>query len=96
MFVPGIEMHKVTKSVDEIRHQDVKQGRNPDHIKIIGGILIPVDETDKKARAKYEDYINYIDFEGTLALFRVGLEGISTNGQTTRISSSQAQGQFKA
>ncbi|CAI6100882.1 unnamed protein product [Clonostachys chloroleuca] len=48
MFVPGIETHKFKKSVDEIRHQAVKQGRNPDHIKIIGGILIPVDETDKK------------------------------------------------
>ncbi|CAH0058298.1 unnamed protein product [Clonostachys solani] len=69
MFVPGMEAHKVKKSADEIRQQAVEQGRNPDHIKIIAGILVIADETDKKAQAKYEDYLNYIDLEGALTLF---------------------------
>ncbi|KPM42231.1 Dimethyl-sulfide monooxygenase [Neonectria ditissima] len=54
------------------RHSEAitaEQGRNPDGIKLIAGILIIVDETDEKAQARYEEYLSYADLDGSLALF---------------------------
>ncbi|KAJ4260431.1 hypothetical protein NW762_007170 [Fusarium torreyae] len=69
MFVPGMEPSAVKKSAVDIRRLAAEQGRDPNRIKLIAGILIIVDETDEKAQAKYEDYLKYVDLEGTLTLF---------------------------
>ena len=69
MFVPGWETGVVRKNVDDIRERVRQHGRDPRGIKIIAAVLVVVDETDEKARAKYEDYASYADLEGSLALF---------------------------
>ncbi|KAK7416600.1 hypothetical protein QQX98_005071 [Neonectria punicea] len=69
MFLPGMDIETVRKSVEDIKRTAVEQGRNPDGIKLIAGMLIIVDETDEKAQAKYEEYLSYADLDGSLALF---------------------------
>lgn len=69
MFIPGMEPHIVKKSVDGIRAQAQEYGRDPRSIKLIVGMLIIVDETDELAREKYEEYLEYADLEGSMALF---------------------------
>ena len=69
MFIPGMDIKTVRKSVEDIRKTAAENGRDPNHIKLIVGILIIVDETDELARAKYEEYLSHADLEGSLALF---------------------------
>lgn len=69
MFLAGLEPQGVRKSVDEIRARAVEFGRDPNSIKLITGILVIVDETDEKAQAKYQDYLDYVDLEGSATLF---------------------------
>ncbi|KAL2201867.1 alkanesulfonate monooxygenase [Sarocladium strictum] len=69
MFLPGMTPQSIRKTVDDIRGQAISQGRDPSTLKVIAGVLIIVDETDEKAQAKYEEYLQYADLEGTLNLF---------------------------
>ncbi|KAL4887681.1 luciferase-like domain-containing protein [Aspergillus karnatakaensis] len=69
MFLAGMDPAGVRKSVDDIRSQLVSQGRKPDAIKLITGILVIVDETDEKAQEKYQNYLQYVDLEGAATLF---------------------------
>ncbi|XDG09799.1 hypothetical protein ABKA04_009414 [Annulohypoxylon sp. FPYF3050] len=69
MFLPGMTPEAVKRSADDIRRLAVENGRDPSRIKLITGILIIVDETDEKAQAKYDDYLQYADLEGTMTLF---------------------------
>ncbi|KAH6679203.1 coenzyme dependent N5,N10-methylene tetrahydromethanopterin reductase [Halenospora varia] len=69
MFLPGLEPEKVRKEVDDIRARVISHGRSPDSIKFLAGILVIVDETDEKAQAKYQSYLQYADLEGAAALF---------------------------
>jgi len=69
MFLPGMEAHVVRKVADSVRKLAAEQGRNPNSLKLIAGIIIIVDETDEKAQAKWDEYLSYADDEGTLALF---------------------------
>ncbi|KAF1347302.1 xenobiotic compound monooxygenase, DszA family [Lizonia empirigonia] len=70
IFVGGQTPEKVRSSVDALRElaRD-KFGRGPNHLKIIAGITIIVDETDGKAFAKRDELLSYGDKEGALALF---------------------------
>lgn len=79
----GAQLPELVKaSVDALRAtaRD-KFGRNPDHIKVFTGISIIVDETDEKAKAKYEELLSYGDREGALALFG-GWTGHDLSGYT--------------
>ncbi|GES58460.1 xenobiotic compound monooxygenase [Aspergillus terreus] len=69
MFLPGLEPEKTKLIVEDMRKQLVEQGRAPDSIKFIAGILVIVDETDEKAQAKYEEYLAQSDLEGVATLF---------------------------
>lgn len=64
-----MDVHSVRNSVDDIRKRTAEHGRDPYGIKLIAGILVIVDESDEKARAKYEEYLSYADLEGSLTLF---------------------------
>lgn len=55
--------------MDDIRARLVQDGRDPNSIKLMVGMLASVDETDEKAQAKYEDYLKYVDLEGAATLF---------------------------
>ncbi|KAL4897036.1 luciferase-like domain-containing protein [Aspergillus ambiguus] len=69
MFVPGLEPEKTKIIIEDMRKQLVEQGRAPDSIKFITGVLVIVDETDEKAQAKYEEYLTHSDLEGVATLF---------------------------
>ncbi|KAL3459627.1 luciferase-like domain-containing protein [Aspergillus heterothallicus] len=69
MFLAGLEPSAVRKSVDDIKARAIENGRDPNSIKTITGILVIVDETDEKAQAKWEDYLKYVDLEGAATLF---------------------------
>lgn len=40
-----------------------------DSLKFIAGMMVIVDETDEKAQAKYQSYLQYANLEGAAALF---------------------------
>ncbi|CZR59353.1 related to coenzyme F420-dependent N5,N10-methylene tetrahydromethanopterin reductase and related flavin-dependent oxidoreductases [Phialocephala subalpina] len=78
MFLPGLEPHKVRKEADDIRGYAADEtisarlaahGRPKSSLKLLAGVLVIVDETDEKAQAKYQSYLQYADLEGTAALF---------------------------
>ncbi|KAJ9132245.1 Xenobiotic compound monooxygenase [Pleurostoma richardsiae] len=69
IFVGGQTPEGVKLTVDNIRSVAVREGRDPNHIKVIVGINVIVAATDEEARAKREDYLKYADTEGALALF---------------------------
>jgi alkanesulfonate monooxygenase SsuD/methylene tetrahydromethanopterin reductase-like flavin-dependent oxidoreductase (luciferase family) len=64
-----MEPSTVRKVVEDIRKRAAQHGRDPRGIKTLVGMLVIVDETDEKARQKYEEYLSYSDLEGSLALF---------------------------
>ena len=56
------------KSVAAIRESVAAAGRDPRSVLIFNLQTVIVDETDAKAKAKYEDYKQYINLDGALAL----------------------------
>jgi alkanesulfonate monooxygenase SsuD/methylene tetrahydromethanopterin reductase-like flavin-dependent oxidoreductase (luciferase family) len=52
MFLPGMHIESVRKSVLEIRQTAVEQGRDLRGLKLIVGMLVIVDETDELAQRK--------------------------------------------
>ncbi|KAL4809812.1 luciferase-like domain-containing protein [Aspergillus unguis] len=69
MFLPGMHIESVKKSVHDIRQAALEQGRDLNGLKLIVGMLIIVDETDEAAQQKYDEYLSYADLGGSLALF---------------------------
>lgn len=69
VFVAGPTPQFIRKSVDDLREQVTKLGRDPQSIKAIPVVFAIVAETDELARKKYDDYFSYVDPEGALALF---------------------------
>lgn len=69
IFIGGQTPEVVKETVRNIRAVAEKEGRHPDHIKVILGIQVIVAPTDEKAHAKRNEYLKYADKEGALALF---------------------------
>ncbi len=61
--------------VDDIRRIAGEDGRDPRSLKIFTEICVVTAPTDAEARAKYEDYLSWTDYEGALA-FYAGITGI--------------------
>ncbi|RMD40047.1 hypothetical protein DV735_g5077, partial [Chaetothyriales sp. CBS 134920] len=69
----------VTASVADVRRlAKEKFGRNPDNIKVLALVTFVLGRTEEEARAKFDDYKQYGDLEGALALFG-GWTGIDLN-----------------
>jgi FMN-dependent oxidoreductase (nitrilotriacetate monooxygenase family) len=68
VFVATPSKTVLKKSVAEIRRSVAAAGRDPRSVLIFNLQTVIVDETDAKANAKYEDYKQYIDLDGALAL----------------------------
>ncbi|KAJ5130022.1 uncharacterized protein N7515_006061 [Penicillium bovifimosum] len=79
IFIGGVTPENTRPVVDNIRRVAAENGRDPNHIKIIIGINVIVAATDEEAWAKREDYLQYADDEGCLALFG-GWTGIDLSG----------------
>ncbi|KAI9700233.1 MAG: hypothetical protein M1820_006901 [Bogoriella megaspora] len=69
IFLNGHTAELVKPSVESIRKQAAEQGRDPQSIKIVAGLLVVVAETDELAQKKYEELASYGDHEGALSLF---------------------------
>lgn len=61
--------------VADIRARAASEGRDPSKIYVYTLITIITDETEEKARAKFEDYSRYISHEGSL-VFMSGWSGV--------------------
>lgn len=69
IFIGGQTPEATRATVENIRKIAQQEGRNPNHLKIIVGINVIVAATDGEAEAKREEYLQYADAEGALALF---------------------------
>ncbi|KAL2832736.1 luciferase-like domain-containing protein [Aspergillus pseudoustus] len=59
MFLPGMHIDAVRKSVPNIRQTATEQGRDVNGQKLIVGMLVIIDETDELAQRKYDEYLSY-------------------------------------
>ena len=69
IFLNGHTPELVRPSVDSIREEASRLGRDPQDIKIVAGLLVVVAESDEAAQKKYAELASYGDREGALALF---------------------------
>lgn len=68
VFIATPSKAVLKKSVAEIRESVAAAGRDPRGVLIFNLQTVIVDETDAKAKAKYQDYRQYISYDGALAL----------------------------
>jgi FMN-dependent oxidoreductase (nitrilotriacetate monooxygenase family) len=68
VFVATPSKTVLKKTVAAIRGSVAAAGRDPRGVLVFNLQTVIVDETDAKAKAKYEDYKQYIDLDGALAL----------------------------
>lgn len=75
VFMGGVTPEGLGRAIDGLRNQVEAAGRQRDDLKVFGLLCLIVDETDAKAQAKLEDYRQYAQPEGALALMS-GWSGI--------------------
>ena len=68
VFIATPSKAVLKKAVAGIRESVAGAGRDPRSVLIFNLQTVIVDETDAKAKAKYEDYKQYINLDGALAL----------------------------
>ncbi|RUQ20638.1 LLM class flavin-dependent oxidoreductase [Kocuria sp. HSID16901] len=68
VFVGGLRPDLTRYMTDKIRDEAEAAGRNRDDVKIFAMLSVIVDETDEKAQAKYEDYLQYVSTESSQAI----------------------------
>lgn len=69
IFVSSHSPASIASSIADIRTQATKLGRDPTQIKFLAKFCPILGKTQAEAQAKYDDYIQYGDYEGALALF---------------------------
>ncbi len=79
IFFNGYSTSMVRGWVDTVRESLVSRGRAADSVKIFAMATVIVAETDAAAEAKLEEYKQYVDPEGALALFG-GWTGVDLKG----------------
>jgi alkanesulfonate monooxygenase len=68
VFVSGPSQKVVAPRVADLRRLAVAQGRRPDDIKIFSLMTVILGATEAEAKAKYNDYLSYVNHEGALTL----------------------------
>jgi long-chain alkane monooxygenase len=68
VFIATPSKSVLKKAVAGIRESVAAAGRDPRSVLIFNLQTVIVDETDAKAKAKYEDYKQYVNLDGALAL----------------------------
>jgi FMN-dependent oxidoreductase (nitrilotriacetate monooxygenase family) len=68
VFVSGPSQKVIAPRVADIRRLAAHYGRKPEDILIFALATVIVAPTEAQARARYEDYLQYVDREGALAL----------------------------
>jgi alkanesulfonate monooxygenase SsuD/methylene tetrahydromethanopterin reductase-like flavin-dependent oxidoreductase (luciferase family) len=69
IFVGGHSPSVIAKNIADIRDLAEKYGRNRNDVKFLALICPILGKTEEEAKAKYDDYIQYGDTDGALALF---------------------------
>ncbi|KJR89777.1 xenobiotic compound monooxygenase, DszA family [Sporothrix schenckii 1099-18] len=69
IFVSAQTPQLLRQTSDNIRAVAAKEGRHPDHIKVIAGVHLIVGKDDADAAAKEKEFRAYSNTEGALALF---------------------------
>ncbi|WP_239614828.1 LLM class flavin-dependent oxidoreductase [Cohnella mopanensis] len=72
VFLGGGTVESLRQYVLDIRKQAISFGRNPDHIKLMTGLLAIVGKTREEAEKKYEEYQRLYSVEGVLAHYGGG------------------------
>lgn len=68
VFIGGLRPDLTRYVTDKIREQAEAEGRHRDDVKIYAMLSVVVDETEEKARAKYQDYLSYVNLEASQAI----------------------------
>jgi FMN-dependent oxidoreductase (nitrilotriacetate monooxygenase family) len=72
----GAQSKRLLKAyVSDVRAKAAAAGRDPEKVLIYNLVTVIVDETDAKAKAKFEDYQRYASYDGSL-VFMSGWSGI--------------------
>ena len=69
IFVGGHSPGVIAKNIGEVRDLAEQFGRKRDDVKFLAMICPIIGKTEEEARAKYDDYNQYGDVDGALALF---------------------------
>lgn len=75
VFIVATSTEGARYFVDDIRSRAAAHGRDPHDVNIILAVSSVVAKTSQAAREKYEDYLNYVSYDATLAHF-CGLVGM--------------------
>jgi len=68
VFLASIKPEDAKVQISQIRAQAKTAGRRPDDVKIVCLMTVVAAESDEAARAKAEDYFQYFDYEGQMAI----------------------------
>ena len=68
VFISALRPDLTRVVTDRIRAAAEEQGRSRDDVKILAMLSVIVDETEEKAKAKYEDYKKYINLDSAQAI----------------------------
>lgn len=72
MFISSQSKDATRKLVQSIRDGAVREGRDPDAIKIFMGLTVVTGRTDKEAQERFREYASYASPEAGLAHFSAG------------------------
>ncbi len=75
VFVGSLSKTVLKSYVADVRRQAAEAGRDPKKLLVYSLVTVIVDETDAKARAKFEDYLSYASYDGSL-VFMSGWSGV--------------------
>lgn len=67
IFLVNPNVGGLRRTVDEIRQMTAEAGRDPQSVKVMGGISVIVAPTDKEAQEKAAEQMRFISLTGTLA-----------------------------
>ena len=69
VFINGMTPEGLKSKIDKLKKLVVKNGRNPDDVKVVQLVTVITAPTHDEAIAKYKEYKQYTDKEGAQALF---------------------------
>ena len=86
MFIGALRPDLTRIITDRIRDRAEENGRGRDEIKVFAMLSIIVDETEEKAKAKYEEYRKYVNLDLRRPLSAAGPAWTFPSSTKTRYS----------
>ncbi|MFK0002812.1 LLM class flavin-dependent oxidoreductase [Paenarthrobacter sp. NPDC090522] len=69
VFMNSATKAGLKKQIDALRAKAVEFGRDPSHIAVLQMVTVISAPTDEEAQAKYQDYLQYVDYDGAMARY---------------------------